>query len=117
MKRGLWRAIGVAAAVAVLGGCSIAEYTTTHAEADLVKVGWSKAEAACFVNGLSKYYSDQYVEINRHQAAIRHVPFTGVSPQGTDLYVRNELTNAGDLSNAETAEVDRLVQQCRGSQT
>jgi hypothetical protein len=113
----VWRAIAVAAAVAVLGGCSISEYTPTRAEADLVRVGWSKAEAACFVNGLNKYYRDQYVEINRHQAAIRHVPFTGVSPQGTDLYVRNELSNAGSLSSSDTAEIHRLVQQCRGSQT
>ncbi|HEY1737825.1 MAG TPA: hypothetical protein VGI86_03905 [Acidimicrobiia bacterium] len=117
MKRGVWRAIAAGAAVAMLGGCAISEYTTTHAESDLVKAGWSRSEAACFVNGLNKYYSDQYVEINRHQAAIRHVPFTGVSPQGTGLYVRNELSNAGNLSAAESAEVQRLVQQCRGSQT
>lgn len=116
MKRGLWRAIAAVAAVAVLGGCSISEYTTTNARDDLVRVGWSKAEAQCFVNALNKYYSDQYLEINRHQAAIRHVPFTGVSPQGTDLYVRNELSNGGGLTNADTAETHRLVQQCRGSQ-
>ena len=117
MKRGVWRAIAVGAAVAVLGGCSISEYTTTRAQDDLVRAGWSKTEAQCFLKGLQKYYSDQYLAINRHQAAIRNVPFTGVSPQGTDLFVRNELTNAGDLSNAEIAVTHNLVQQCRGSQT
>ncbi len=108
------RAAAVVAAVAVLGGCAQAEYTTTHARDDLVRAGWTKTEAQCFVDGLRNYYENLYLQINRREAALRHVKFTGVSPQGTDLFVRNELANAGNLSNTEKAEVQSLVQRCRG---
>jgi len=105
--------LALAVAALVLGGCSQAEYTTTNARDDLVHVGWTRSQAQCFVDGLHQHYVEQYLAINKREAAVRHVKFTGVSPQGTDLYVRNELTNSGGLTNTEVTETRTLVQHCR----
>ncbi len=100
--------------MALLAGCATPEYTTSQARDDLVRKGWTSAQAQCFVDGLHKYYADQYLAINRRQAALRHLPFTGVNPQGTDLYVRNELTSGGGLTNTEVAEAHTLARRCHG---
>ena len=108
------RLLGGLLSLAVLGGCATAEYTTDHARDDLVRLGWARVEAQCFLDGLRTYYARQYVEANRREDARRGIKFAGVNPRGSDLYVRNELTNSGALSAGERAETVALVRRCRG---
>jgi hypothetical protein len=110
------RIAAAGALVAVLGGCSTAEYTTNHAHDDLVRLGWTSTEAQCFVSGLRSFYAQRYVEANKQEDAKRGIKFTGVNPEGSDLYVRNELSNSGSLSPEEIAKTHALVQQCRANQ-
>jgi hypothetical protein len=99
--------------VAALGACAPAEYTTSQARDDLVRTGWTSTQAQCFLNGLRTYYSGLYVEANRREDAKRNIKFNGVNPRGSDLYVRNELTNSGELSAGEMAAAKAVAQRCR----
>jgi hypothetical protein len=114
VRRWLRGALCAGVALGLLGGCATSEYTTAQARADLVHLGWSRAEAQCFLDGLQSYYSKKYVAANRQADAQAKVKFSGVNPQGTQLFVRNELTNAGSVDAGEKAEVSTLVRHCRG---
>jgi hypothetical protein len=111
--RRLLSSLGLAVAIALVAGCSTNEYTTQNAHDDLVRVGWTSTEAQCFLDGLRAFYADQYVAANRQEDARRHIKYAGVSPQGSDLFVRNELSNFGSLSDAEKAKTKALVERCR----
>jgi hypothetical protein len=100
-------------AVAALAGCSTAEYTANNARDDLVRAGWSKDEAQCLVARLRSYYAQQYIDANKREDERRGVKFTGVNPQGSALFVRNELSNSGALDAAEIAATRRIAQRCR----
>ncbi len=112
--RSLGAVVGACVCVALLGGCATSEFTVSEARDDLVHVGWTRPQAQCFLDGMHDFYANQYVDLNRREAARRKAPFSGVNPRGTELFVRNELTGAGSLSASELAETRRLVQRCRG---
>ncbi len=90
-----------------LAACAASEYTTTHAQSDLAKQGFTQQQAKCLLDGLRKQYADQYIKLNNEQKVDR------VNPAAVALYVRNVFASPGSLSGDEVAFARSLAHRCR----
>ena len=89
-------------------GCGTDEYTANEARADLLRLGYSKAQAACVIDGLTQRFSQQYTQLNQQQQVDR------VNPKAVALYVRNVFASQDTARNGDIEFTRRLVQRCTG---
>ena len=89
--------------------CSQDPYTASDGRHDLVRAGWSKAEAECAIDGLDAYFRDEFVSVQQAQG----IPRDAIPELQIDLYVKNQFARVSDVPGDLLAEAQRLATECR----
>ena len=107
VRQGVVVAAALLGAVAALSACAQPAYTSDDARADLVAQGFTTAEADCVLEGLDRYFRDEF---EQKQAA---EGFEQIPKRQVDNYVRNKFAGVDDVPADLSDEAERLVRECR----